>query len=157
MSEVMRPRFLNNDEFAQVVRNAPLVAVDLIIRDPERCVLVGLRTNEPAKGKWFVPGGAVRKYERLADAFARIVKAEIGLEASIGDAKFIGIYEHLYDTNVFGEEGFGTHYIVLAHTLDLDRRPPIVSDRQHSGFRWMTQAELISSIDVHQNTRAYFL
>jgi ADP-ribose pyrophosphatase YjhB (NUDIX family) len=48
----------------------------------DRCVL---RTNEPAKGKWFVPGGLVRKYERLADAFARIVKTEIGLEVSIGD------------------------------------------------------------------------
>jgi colanic acid biosynthesis protein WcaH len=89
----MRPRFLNKDEFAQVVRNTPLVAIDLIIRDPDRCVLVGLRTNEPAKGKWFVPGGVVIKYERLADAFARIVKAEIGLGASIGDAKFIGVYE----------------------------------------------------------------
>jgi hypothetical protein len=49
-SEVMRPRFLNKDEFAQVVRNTPLVAIDLIIRDPDRCVLVGLGTNEPAKG-----------------------------------------------------------------------------------------------------------
>jgi len=88
---MMRPRFLNNDEFAQVVRNAPLVGIDLIIRDPEQCVLVGLRMNEPAKGKWFVPGGAVRKYERLADAFVRIVKSEIGFEASIGDAKFIGV------------------------------------------------------------------
>ena len=157
MSEVMRPRFLNKDEFAQVVRNTPLVSIDVIIRNPDQCVLIGLRTNEPAKGKWFVPGGVVRKYERLADAFARIVKAEIGLEASIGDAKFIGVYEHLYDTNVFGEEGFGTHYIVLTHALDLDHRPPIVSDPQHSSFRWMTQAELISSPDVHQNTRAYFL
>ena len=45
------------DEFVLVVRNAPLVAIDLIIRDPDRCVLVGLQTNEPAKGKWFVPGG----------------------------------------------------------------------------------------------------
>ena len=80
----MRPRFLNKDEFAQVVRNTPLVAIDLIIRDPDQCVLVGLRTNEPAKGKWFVPGGAVRKDERLADAFVRIVKAETGIEASIG-------------------------------------------------------------------------
>jgi colanic acid biosynthesis protein WcaH len=97
----MLPRFLNKDEFAQVVRNTPLVAIDLIIRDPDRCVLVGLRTNEPAKGKWFVPGGVIMKYERLADVFARIVKAEIGFEASIG----IGVYEHLYDTNVFGEEG----------------------------------------------------
>jgi colanic acid biosynthesis protein WcaH len=95
---------LNKDEFAQVVRNTQLVSIDLIIRDPDQCVLVGLRTNEPAKGKWFVPGGVVRKYEQLADAFARIVKAEIGLEASIGDAKFIGVFEHLYDSNVFGND-----------------------------------------------------
>jgi ADP-ribose pyrophosphatase YjhB (NUDIX family) len=98
------------------------VAIDLIIRDPDRRVLVRLRTNEPAKGKWFVPSGVVIKYERLADAFARIVKAEIGLEASIGDAKFIGVYEHLYDTNVFGEEGVGTHYVVLARELNLGHR-----------------------------------
>src|SRR3974377_1489172 len=109
----MRSQLLNTSEFAQVVRNTPLVSVDLIIRDPDRRVLVGLRTNEPAKGKWFVPGGAVRKNERLADGFARIIKAEIELEASIGEAKFIGVYEHLYDTNVFGEEeGYGTHYVV---------------------------------------------
>ena len=104
-----------------------------------------------------MPGGVVRKYERLADAFARIVKAEIGLEASIGDAKFVGVYEHLNDSNVFGEEGFGTHYVVLAHQLNLDHQAPLVRDRQHSGFRWMTPAELISSPYVHQNTRAYFL
>ena len=153
----MPPRPLNKAEFAQVVRNTPVVAIDLIIRDRDRYVLVGLRTNEPARDKWFVPGGAVRKDERLADAFARIAKAEIGLEASIGDAKFIGVYEHLYDTNAFGEEGYGTHYVVLAHEINLDHRPRIVRDHQHSGFRWMSVAELISSPDVHQNTRAYCL
>src|SRR5262249_60375000 len=126
----MCPRLLNKDEFARVVRNAPLVAIDLIVRDPERRVLVGLRTNEPAKGKWFVPGGVVRKYERLADAFARIVKAEVGLKASINDARFVGVYEHLYDNNVFGEEKFGTHYVVLAHQLDLAHQPPLIDDRQ---------------------------
>ena len=72
--QIMRPRFLNKDEFAQVVRNTPLVAIDLIIRDPDQCVLVGLRTNEPAKGNWFVPGGVVRKCERLTHAFARAAK-----------------------------------------------------------------------------------
>jgi colanic acid biosynthesis protein WcaH len=154
---MMRVRLLNKDEFAQVVRNTPLVSIDLIIRDPDRCVLVGLRANEPAKGKWFVPGGVVKKDERLSDAFARIVKVEIGLEASIGDAKFIGVYEHLYNNNVFEAEGFGTHYVVLAHELNLDHRPSIVSDRQHSEFHWMTAAQVISSPDVHQNTRAYFL
>ena len=85
------------------------------------------------------------KYERLADAFARIVKAEIGLQASIGDAKFIGVYEHLYDTNVFGEKGVGTHYVVLAHELNLGHRPPIVSDRQHCGFRCATPWPIIEA------------
>src|SRR5438067_13547855 len=116
----MRPLFLNKDEFAQVVRKTPLVAIDVIIRNPDHCVLVGLRTNEPAKGKWFVPGGVVRKYERLAEAFERIVKAEIGLEASIENARFLGIYEHLYDSNFLGEEGFGTHYVGMAYELKLD-------------------------------------
>jgi colanic acid biosynthesis protein WcaH len=59
----LRSRFLDKDEFAQVARNTALVSIDLIIRDPDQYVLVGLRTNEPAKGKWFVPGGVVRKYE----------------------------------------------------------------------------------------------
>jgi colanic acid biosynthesis protein WcaH len=113
----MRPRYLHQDEFVHVVRNTPLVSIDVIIRDPARSVLVGLRTNEPAKGKWFVPGGVVRKYERLTEAFARIVKGETGVSASIVDAKFIGVFEHLYDNNVFGQEGFGTHYIVLAYAL----------------------------------------
>src|SRR5262249_52477880 len=109
-------------------------------------------TSRPANGSC----GVVRKNERLADAFARIVNAESGLEATIDDAKFVGVYEHLYDCNVFGEEEFGTHYVVLAYELNLDH-PPIMSDRQHSGFRWMTPAELTSSPEVHQNTRAYFL
>jgi hypothetical protein len=79
-------RFLNKEEFAQVVRNTPLVAIDRV---------------------W---GG-----------------------------------------------GVGTHYVVLAHKLSLDHRPPIVNGQQHSGFRWLSAAELSSLPDVHQNTRAYFL
>jgi colanic acid biosynthesis protein WcaH len=68
-------------------------ALDSIIRDPDRCIyehlydtsvlLVGLRTNEPAKGKWFVLGGVVGKNERLADAFARIVKLRLRLRRQL--------------------------------------------------------------------------
>ena len=89
-------RFLSNDEFAFIVRHIPLVSFDIIIKDPEGNVLVGLRTNEPAKGKYFVPGGIIRKNETLANAFARILQSEIGLKASLSEAKFVGVYEHLY-------------------------------------------------------------
>jgi hypothetical protein len=40
---------------------APLVSIDLIIRDNADRVLLGLRNNEPAKGYFFVPGGIILK------------------------------------------------------------------------------------------------
>ena len=91
------PRFLSNDEFAFVVRHTPLVSFDIIIRDAGGNVLVGLRTNEPAQGMYFVPGGIVRKNETLANAFARVLKSEIGLKASLSAAKFIGVRAHIRD------------------------------------------------------------
>src|SRR5215218_457853 len=69
---------LNDDTFKTIVRNAPLISIDLIIRDTCGKILVGMRTNEPAKGFYFVPGGVIRKNETLADAFSRIVAAETG-------------------------------------------------------------------------------
>ena len=56
-----------------------------------------------------------------------------------------------------GEHGYGTHYIVLAHELNLAERPQIVSDTQHVEFRWMSPLEIASSPDVHPNTQAYFV
>jgi len=151
------PRFLTNEEFAFVVRHIPLVSFDIIIKDPGGNVLVGLRTNQPAKGKYFVPGGIIRKNETLANAFARILETEIGLKASFADAKLVGVYEHIYETNTRGEPGYGTHYIVLAHELNLVERPLIAGDTQHLEFRWMAPSDVASSPDVHPNTRAYFV
>lgn len=107
---VTEPRFLSNEEFAFVVRRVPLVSFDIIIKDPAGNVLVGLRTNEPAKGEYFVPGGIIRKNETLADAFARILESELSLKASFSEAKLIGVYEHIYATAKRGlqsEPNFG--------------------------------------------------
>jgi colanic acid biosynthesis protein WcaH len=40
---------------------------------------MGWRENEPAKRTWFVPGGRIRKDEKIADAFERIIRTETGL------------------------------------------------------------------------------
>ena len=99
----------------------------------------------------------IRKNETLADAFARILETELGFKASFSDAKLIGVYEHIYETNTMGAPGYGTHYVVLAHELNLIERPPIVGDAQHADFRWMPASEIGSSADVHPNTRVLFL
>ena len=146
--------FLNDDDFARVVRHAPLIAIDLVLKDPEQNVLVGLRTSEPAKGFYFVPGGIIRKNETIENAFERILLAETGCRAALSDATFIGVFEHFYDTSRFGDHG--THYVVLAYELKFDRRPVIRLDSQHSGIRWMSCGNILSASDVHQNTKAYF-
>jgi colanic acid biosynthesis protein WcaH len=150
------PRLLSNDEFAHVVHYAPLVAIDVIVKDRDQNVLVGLRTNEPAKGKYFVPGGRIRKNETLAAAFSRILNTEIGLKSSRSEAKFIGVFEHFYETNAFRHADYGAHYIVLVHELNLTYRPPILGDSQHTDFRWMSAAEILSAADVHPDTQGYF-
>jgi colanic acid biosynthesis protein WcaH len=147
---------LEPEDFDSVVRLTPLVAIDLVVRSPDGRVLVGRRKNEPAKGWYFTTGGRVTKNEALAAAFRRISSAELGVEKRIEEARFLGIYEHIYATNNHELAGFGTHYVVLAHELISPIRDLPLPMDQHGEFAWLTEAELLHCPEVHANTKAYF-
>ena len=144
------------EDFDTVVRLTPLVAIDFIVRSPDGRVLVGRRTNEPAKGRFFVPGGRITKNETLAAAFGRISLAELGVEKRIEQARFKGIYEHFYATNNHEAAGFGTHYIVLAYELTSPVQNLLLPKDQHGEFVWLTEPELLRSPEVHEYAKAYF-
>ena len=55
--------FLRQEDFATVVRSTPLVSLDFIVENSRGEFLLGKRTNRPAQGYWFVPGGRVQKDE----------------------------------------------------------------------------------------------
>jgi colanic acid biosynthesis protein WcaH len=152
----MPPTPLSHADLSTVVRLAPLIAIDLIIRNARNEILLGLRNNEPAKGFYFVPGGMILKNERLHEAFVRLLKNETNYSASIGEARLRGAYEHFYANNRFGEAGYGTHYVVLAYELKLDDIRPLKADAQHREFRWWAEPELLASDQVHENAKAYF-
>jgi colanic acid biosynthesis protein WcaH len=155
-AKLPHPALLSPADFQTVVRLAPLVAIDLIIRNPQSEVLLGLRANEPAKGFYFVPGGIVLKHERLGDAFARVLKRETNCDGRIEDARLLGAFEHFYETNSFGDTAFGTHYVVLGYEIALVNASTLKSDAQHSDLRWWSERELLASHRVHDNTKAYF-
>ena len=61
----MTAKYLSDSDINTVIRLAPLVSIDLVIRDPANRVLLGLRNNEPAKGYFFVPGGIILKDDHV--------------------------------------------------------------------------------------------
>jgi colanic acid biosynthesis protein WcaH len=150
---------LPQEDFIEVVRNTPLVSIDIVARSKRGEVLLGLRKNEPAKGYWFVPGGSIRKNELLDEAYERITRDELGARLLRKDARLLGVYEHIYDTNFAGIDGFGTHYVVIGYeaTLDMEAEAlPSDRDDQNAGFKWMGVEELLAARDVHRNTKIYF-
>ena len=152
---------MGRDEDMAVVKNAPLVSIDLVIVDEDGRILVGKRTNEPALGTWFVPGGRIVKDETLDGAFERIAIDELGPGGwSRADATPLGVFEHFYSTNFTGSGDVGTHYVVIAYAInagnvDLEQLPL----DQHAAFEWVSSGGATvdgGTVAVHDYTEAYF-
>lgn len=145
---------MTDSEFLHIVASTPLVSIDLIVRDERGHVLLGQRLNRPAKDSWFVPGGRIRKNERVQEALQRISQRELGV--TIPAAKLIGVFDHLYDDNFLGTPGIDTHYVVLGFAAELPGETAFTADDQHAALRWWSMEELLGSELVHENTKAYF-
>ncbi|MFP4281921.1 MAG: GDP-mannose mannosyl hydrolase [Verrucomicrobiota bacterium] len=142
--------------FRAVLEATPLVSIDLCLRRPDGRYLLGWRNNRPAARHWFVPGGRIRKNETIAAAFARLTEGELGCRFSLDQARLLGAFDHLYEDTVFGDTPYGTHYVVLAHRLDLPGDFEPRADDQHSDLAWRTPQEILVDPEVHANTKAYF-
>lgn len=145
---------LTPDDFTLVIDSTPLVSIDLIIRNADGEVLLGLRRNRPARDFWFVPGGRIRKNEALRDAVRRIARVELGVEPQSWALQ--GAYDHIYDDNALERPGVNTHYVALGCRCVLPQDSCIAPDTQHAELRWWPLAALLADPQVHANTKRYF-
>lgn len=130
VSECMQDNgWIPEEEWNIVVKNIPIVSVDLIVLH-KGGLLLGRRSNEPAKGEWFVPGGRLRKCERLKDAVHRIAKKELGTEVEIRE--MLAIYEHFYNTS--DVPNASKHYVAIGFVVTL-LHEEFAPDNQHTEFR----------------------
>ena len=148
---------LSLDDFKNVVKHTPLIALDLVIRNNEDKILVGLRNNEPAKSYYFVPGGRILKNETFNDALKRISASEIGISLSQKDIKVMGIYEHIYNENYFCDKTFGTHCIVITCVYKDNDNEVVVNNDQHKAYQYLDAKTILESTDVHEYTKSYFI
>jgi len=150
---------LSKKDFYNVIEKTQLVSIDILIVDENDNLLVGRRINNPAKGYYFVPGSRIYKNELLNDAIKRLSKMEIGIEVDSKDAEFVGVYDHVYNTNFLDSE-FGTHYVCIACRYRIsNNQKDIINENmlgQHDDIKWFSKDEILERSDVHDNTKNYY-
>ena len=153
----MNPKKLTDKTWKECVNSMPIFGIDMLIYLQDNGILMGRRINEPAKGKFFVPGGRVYKNEKRVDAFHRILLSETGLKFDFNESKSIGLYEHFYDTNKWDSKDCETHYVIEARLLELkrdDENIRINLKSQHSDMKWISIKDIISK-DIHEYSKLY--
>jgi colanic acid biosynthesis protein WcaH len=140
-----------------IIAATPLVSIDLIIYNPDGKILLGKRSNRPAKDFWFVPGGRIKKNEHLDNALRRISRQELGIVLNRQDGLLLGAYDHIYPDNYLAIAGVNTHYVALGYEFKLTQHPKLETDDQHTEIKWFARDELLACDCAHDNSKAYVL
>jgi len=150
----MMQKFLNDDEWKFCVKNLPIIAIDLIIKNKKSEILMGIRSNNPAKDFFFVPGGRILKNENIENAFERISLHELGNSLKIKDARFLNYYEHFYQNSLWDLKGISTHYLVLAFEYNAKIKDKFNLNNQHKSFQWISK-ENKKDFNIHEYALNY--
>ena len=146
--------FLVEDEWKFCVKNLPIIAIDLIIKNKKSEILMGIRSNNPAKDFFFVPGGRIFKNEKVANAFERISLIELGKSLKINDAKFLNYYEHFYQNSLWNSKDISTHYLVLAFEYNSTINDKFNLNKQHKSFKWVSKKNK-NDLNIHEYALNY--
>ena len=71
----------------------PIVGVSAVIFVDKSVVLVR-RKQEPAKGQWSLPGGAVELGEGILEALARELQEELSVKIAVGG--LVGVFDRIF-------------------------------------------------------------
>src|SRR5882724_5637085 len=116
----------------------PIVAVGAVIIDGERVLLIK-RANEPSKGEWSLPGGAVEVGESLEAALAREVREETCLDVVVGPV--VDVLDSIR-RDAGGRAEY--HYVIIDYACRVRGGSP--TDAAHGSdaadARWVPIAEL---------------
>ena len=116
----------------------PIVAVGAVILDGDRVLLVR-RGQEPLKGEWSLPGGAVEAGETLEGALSREVREETSLDVEVGP-----VVEVLDSIRLDADGRTEYHYVILDYACRVRGGTPISpsAGTDADDVRWVKLDEL---------------
>ena len=85
----------------------PIVGVSVVIF-VDKSVLLVRRKQEPAKGQWSLPGGAVELGEGILEALARELQEELSVKIAVGG--LVGVFDKIFHDR---KNQVQYHYVVV--------------------------------------------
>lgn len=135
-------KLIEQNLYNDILRNMPIVCVDLLIFCPTNCqYLLVRRKDEPLKDQLYFPGGRLFKNEKSEEAAIRIAKSEVGLNCSI--RKFLGVYETIFQN---GPYNIPVHSVNLTYYLHTSTNK-VKLDDHHSEFQWVNASRIPPELD----------
>ena len=113
----------------------PIVGVGAVVLDGSRVLLVR-RANEPLKGEWSLPGGAVELGETLQAAIAREVREEAGIDVEVGPMV------EVFDRIRLDDQGRTRFHYVLVDFVCRPRSVAIANGSDAAAVVWADVAAL---------------
>ena len=122
---------IEKDLYEKIRGVLPTVCVDLLVTNGEGKYLLAKRTEKPAQGEWWFPGGRIHKWEEWRQTALRKGKEELGVDLTIG--RLISV-----ENSFFKEDDYHTVNIVV-HAIFSHRL--IELDDSHEEVRWSDYIE----------------
>lgn len=122
--------------YKQISALMPIPSVEAMILKDDSLLFLR-RNNVPAKGKWWFPGGRIRKDETFNETLFREVKEETGLDVLVID--FVGVYSRVFP------ERHDITIVFLCRCSD----DKVILNNEHSEYRFFK--------DIPNNIHPYLL
>jgi mutator protein MutT len=114
---------------------APIAGVGVVVLKGDKILLVR-RGQEPGRGRWGLPGGAIELGETVAQAAEREVDEECRVEIEIRDV--IEVIDRIIPDD---DDQIRYHYILIDLLAEHRRGDPIASS-DAAEVRWVVEKEL---------------
>ena len=121
-----------DEKLYQKIRSViPTVCVDLIVTNSDGLYILGKRTERPAQGLWWFPGGRIHKGETWTECARRKGKEELGVDMPIGN--IISVEDYFASDADWHTVNLVVHAFFSHRLIELDKT--------HEEFRWVSNIE----------------
>lgn len=127
---------IDKDLYHKIVQIMPISCVDLVVANDFGQVLLAKRTNQPAIGKWWFPGGRVHYLETRIDAAIRKLREECGLKSD--QLVELGTFDVIVERS---DKSGKSHAVTTLYLVSVRKHHKVNLDSQNSEAEWRLPVE----------------